>query len=73
MSESLKQIRQYENEILIGLLILCTEDQQQNFKRMYSHKNLQANLEDIVADMPEDKLRLAIKQCERTIENNKKR
>ena len=37
-------------------LAQCTDEQQLFFKRMYSHKNLKADINNIVDNMPEDKL-----------------
>ncbi len=37
------------------------------FKRMYSHKNLDADINDVVDNIPEDKLDTALQQVERTL------
>ena len=38
------------------------------FKRMYSHKNLEAHINDVVDAMPEDKLDWAMQQVQRSID-----
>lgn len=40
------------------------------FNRMYSHKNLEASIDEAVDGMDEDKISHAITQCERTVEKN---
>jgi len=58
------------HQILKNLLEQCTEPQQLMFKRMYSHKNLEATMEEAVDNMDETKIDNAISQCERTVANN---
>lgn len=58
--------------ILKGLLEQCTEGQQIMFKRMYSYKNLECPINEVVDNMIPDKIDWAISQCERTVEKNKK-
>ncbi len=41
------------------------------FKRMYSHKNLDLPINDVVDKMPEDKLDWAMQQVERSLEKMK--
>ena len=48
-------------------LAQCTDEQQLFFKRMYSHKNLKADINNIVDNMSEDKLDWAMQQIERTL------
>ena len=38
------------------------------FKRMYSHKNLDKPINDVIDDMPEDKLDWAMQQVQRSID-----
>ncbi len=52
---------------LLELVQQCTEAQQLLFKRMYSHKNLEASLEEVVNNMPIAKLDWAVSQCEKTL------
>ena len=71
MSESLNKIKAYRRQILIDLYNQCTEPQQMIFKRMYSHKNLELGINDIINKMPDDKIDWSIQQCEKTVEKNK--
>lgn len=47
-----------------------TERQQDMFRRMYSHKDLTATIEDITDRMPIEEFDHAIFQCENTIRKN---
>jgi len=38
------------------------------FRRMYSHKNLDADLENVVQNMPEDKLDWAMQQVQKSVD-----
>ena len=49
----------------------CTPDQQMMFKRMYSHKNPELPIDEVVDKMPDDKIDWAMTQVERTLQNNK--
>jgi hypothetical protein len=69
MNETLKNAGK---EILKYLLAQCTECQQMMFKRMYSHKNLELPINDVVDQISDDKIDWAISQCERTVEKNSK-
>lgn len=64
MNETLKAAAK---KILKDLLADCTESQHLVFKRLYSHKNLELPINDVVDQMPDDKLDWAITQVERTI------
>ncbi len=55
------------------LLILCAEPQQLMFKRMYSAKNLELPLNEVVDNMENDRLEWALSQIETTIKNNQKK
>jgi hypothetical protein len=48
-------------------LAQCDERQRMIFKRMYSHRNLDKPIADVVDAMPEDKLDWAMQQVERTL------
>ena len=48
----------------------CTEGQHLTFKRMYSHLNLDRDINAVVDDMPEDRLNLAMEQVRRSVEAN---
>ena len=67
MNETLKIAAK---KILKDLLVQCTEGQQMLFKRMYSHKNLELSINEVVDKMDETKIDHAITQCERTVEKN---
>jgi len=72
-SEALKKIKEFRGGILINLYNQCTSEQQLLFRRMYSHKNLEASIEEISDKIPNEKFDWAIQQCERTIINNNKK
>ena len=48
-------------------LVLLPEDHQLLFKRMYSHRNLGANINNVVDLIPEDKLDWAMQQVQRSL------
>lgn len=52
-------------------IALCNESQQQMFKRMYSHNNLDLDVNSIIDKMPEDKLDWAMQQVQHTLEKDK--
>jgi len=54
-------------QLVIGLHKL-TEPQVHMFKRMYHHKDLEADIETVIANMPEDKLDWALYQVNSTLE-----
>ncbi len=56
----------YRAEIIAGLH-KCTEPQVHLFKRFYSHKDPEADIETVVANMSVDKLDWALKQVNRTL------
>ena len=66
------QLQDYARAKLRRDLFECTEAQQLVFKRMYSHKNLEASIGDIVDNMPEEKLDWAMDQVKRTVDENQK-
>lgn len=51
-------------------ILLCTSEQQLFFKRMYSHKNLEKDILDVIDGLPIEKLKRALSQIETTL--NKK-
>ena len=51
----------------------CTPEQQHFFKRMYSHKDLDKPINDVVDSMPKDKLSWAMEQVKRTVADNRKK
>ena len=70
MSNALQKINDYRLGTLKELLSQTTEEQQMFFKRMYSHKDLQADINDVVDKMPDEKINWAIQQVERTVIQN---
>lgn len=68
MNDTLKNAAK---QMLKQLLAECSEAQQLMFKRMYSHKNLGAPINDAVDQMDEEKIDWAMTQVERTVLSNK--
>lgn len=68
MNETLKSTAK---EMLKELLAECTDGQQLMFKRMYCHRNLELPINEVVDQMPDDKIDWAMTQVERTVEKNK--
>lgn len=54
------------NELKAGLS-KCSETQQLLFKRIYSYKNIDLPINDVVDQMPNEKLDWAMQQVEKTI------
>ncbi len=59
-------IKYAKDQILSGLKC-CNVKQQDMFKRMYSPDNLDLNIEDVVTNMPEEKLDWAMQQLQKTL------
>jgi len=51
-------------------LALSTEDYRIMFKKMYSHDNLSRDINEVVDNMPVDKLDWAMQQIQRSIYEN---
>jgi hypothetical protein len=62
-----KQLQNYARNSLKEGLLKCTELQQLMFKRMYGGGDLNADTNDIIDNMPEDKLDWAMQQIEKTL------
>lgn len=63
-----KELQEFaRNELKAGLSRL-PESNNILFKRMYSHEDLEASIDDVVNSMPEDKLDWAMQQVERSLE-----
>jgi len=58
--------RQFIKDGLAGL----TDSNRLLFKRMYSHKDLDAAVDDVVDSMPADKLDWAMLQVDRTVKKD---
>ena len=56
--------------ILKSLIVQCSLPQQQVFTRMYSPKNFELPIEEVIQKMDPSKMDNAITQCERTISRN---
>lgn len=65
------KIKQTYTDMLKDLLAQCTEGEQMVFKRMYSHKNLELDINTVVDNMDESKYEWAVTQCEQTIKSRK--
>lgn len=68
-----KTLASYARNQLKEKLALCTSEQHSVFKAMYSHLNLEADVNHVVDAMPDDKLNHALTQVERTVEGNERR
>lgn len=62
-----KPVLEFMRSEILDKLESCTEPQKLLFKRMYSHKNLERPLSEIVQAIPEDNLELAMNQVFRTL------
>ncbi len=62
-----KQLQQFARDTLKSGLTQLPVGDRMLFKRMYSHKNLGADINDVVDKMPEDKLDWAMQQVERSL------
>lgn len=61
-------LQEYARNYLKTRLNACTDGEVLVFKRMYSHENLDKDINLVVDDMPEDKLDWAMEQVRRTVE-----
>ena len=64
MNEAIQEFARIQ---LKEMLAKCTEAQQLMFKRMYSHTDLDLDIESVVDNMPEEKLDWAMRQCQQTL------
>ncbi len=67
------QLQEFARQQLKGDLPKCTEGQQLLFKRMYSYKNQEATIEEVVDKMKVDKLDWAMQQVQSTLIKNKRK
>ena len=65
-------IEQFTREEIKNGLTLLPEGWTLMFKRMYSHKDLDANINDIVDNMPAEKLDWALSQVENSLAKQRK-
>ena len=66
-----KTLRDFANSELKKNLGQCTDEQQLLFKRMYSHNNLEKNINDVVDNLPDERISWAMEQVERTLKGIK--
>lgn len=62
-----KTLSEYGRAQLKENLSFCNEAQQLLFKRMYSRNNLELPINEVVDNMPDDKIDWAMQQVERTL------
>lgn len=65
------ELQEFARKSILEGLNKLKEDCHLLFKRMYSHKNLEAPIEEVVANIPEEKLDWAMQQVERSLEDEK--
>lgn len=71
-------LREFCKSHLKGMLAKCTSGEQHKFKQMYSHKNLDLHINDVVDKMVDDqvsptsevlaRINNAMNQCQRTLD-----
>jgi len=61
------QMQEFARNTLKEGLAQLTSVQRHLFKQMYSHNNLDADINTVVDNMPEDKLDWAMQQVQRTL------
>ena len=61
------ELQDFARRTLLDGLGQCTDGQVRKFKLMYAGGNLERSIEDVVANMPEEKLDWAMQQVERTL------
>lgn len=71
ISPTLQKVKEFKQSQLIELLNQCTPEQQLFFKRMYSHKDLEKPIEQVVKELPDEKYDWAVCQCETTVNKNR--
>ena len=62
-----KILQDHARSYLKDHLKLLTENHRHTFKLMYSYNNLELPIEDVVDQMPEDKLDWAMQQVQRSL------
>lgn len=62
-----QQLQQFARQTLKDGLAKLSEDSQLVFKRMYSHRDLAKPINDVVDDMPPEKLDWAMQQVENSL------
>lgn len=62
-----KMLANFARQYLKEGLAKCTPNQVMLFKRMYSHTDLDADIESVVETMPDEKLDWAMQQVQRQL------
>ncbi|MBT3298482.1 hypothetical protein HN385_06155 [archaeon] len=65
------QIQDFAKSYLKDSLVQLPENWILMFKRMYSHENLDADINDVIDMIPEDKLDWAMQQVENSLKKQK--
>lgn len=65
-----EELQNYARTKIKSGLAQCSEGQQKLFRRMYSHDDLTQEINDVVDNMPSEKLDWAMQQITRTLEKN---
>lgn len=63
-----KELQDYARSQLKDGLSKLPKSNQHLFKRMYSHKDLEKSIDQVVDDMPEEKLDWAMQQVQRSVD-----
>ena len=66
------EIETHIRKMLKEGLVLCNDEQQLMFKRMYSHKNLELPINEVVDNMESEKLDWAVTQVQNSISKGKR-
>ncbi len=66
------QLQAFARNELKKNLSKCTTGEKLLFKRMYSHKDLDAHTDKVVDNMPEERLDWAMQQIQRTLDKKEK-
>ena len=61
------KLQSFARQTMLDGLDQCTDGQIRRFKQIYAGGNLERTIEDVVANMPEEKLDWAMQQVERTL------
>lgn len=64
------QLSGFARQTLKDGLQKCTQDQRLFFNRMYSHKDLDKDINEVVDQIPDEKLDWAMQQIQRTLDKN---
>lgn len=62
------QLQQFARNFLKQRLYILPERNQQVFKMMYSHKNMDASIDEVVNNMPADRLDWAMTQVQNSVD-----